>query len=125
MQFDKDLNSDQAELFLEIREYLTAEIEKYVEKVIEKYSDNITSLFSKELCGGFCYIRTKDKGVHIGWFRGVNIEDKHGLLFGNGKQIRGQMIHKLDKAQKEAISSYVMQSYYALIEKEELKRMKK
>ena len=124
MQFDKDLNSEQAELFLEVREYLTLEIQKYVEKVQEKYSDNITSLFTKELSGGFCYIRTKESGVHIGWFRGVNIKDKYGFLVGNGKQIRGQIINKLDKSQKEAISYYVMQSYYVLVEKEELKKIK-
>lgn len=45
MQIDKDLNSEYAELYLDIKEHLTSEIEKYVEKVKEKYSDNITTIY--------------------------------------------------------------------------------
>ena len=122
MQIDKDLNSDQAELFLDVREFITSEIEKYVEKVKEKYSENITSLFCKEFNSGFCYLRVKDGYVHIGWFNGSRITDKFGLLFGNGKQIRGQKVNLLDDGCKEAISYYVEQSYISLLEKEALKR---
>ena len=125
MQFDKDLNSQKAELFLEVRECLTSEIEKYVDKAIEKYSENITSIFAKELCGGFCYIRVKEDYVHIGWFRGAEINDKNGLLVGKGKQIRGHIIRSLDEAQKKAIAYYIMQTYYILVEKHELQKMRK
>ena len=125
MQFDKDLNSDQAELFLDVRELITDEIQKYSQKVKEKYSDNITSLYAQELCSGFCYIKTKDNYVRIGWFNGAKIVDKHGLLFGSGKQIRGQKVQVLDKALKEAIAFYVEQSYILLVEKDELKKMKR
>lgn len=124
MQFDKDLNSEKAELFLEVREFITSEIEKYVEKVREKYSQNITSLFCKEFNGGFCYLRVKDGFVHIGWFCGKKIIDKYGLLFGSGKQIRGQKIIALGKDEKDAIASYVKQSYLILVEKAELKKMR-
>ncbi len=122
MQFDKDLNSENAELFLEVRECLTAELEKYIEKVIEKYSDNITSLFAKELCGGFCYIRTKENYIHIGWFRGVDIKDEYGFLTGNGKQIRGQRVKALGVKEKEAIAFYAKESYILLVEKDALKK---
>ncbi|MEA2072557.1 MAG: hypothetical protein U9O86_03150 [Campylobacterota bacterium] len=125
MQFDKDLNSEQAELFLDVRAFITEEIEKYVQKVREKYSDNITSLFCREFSGGFCYLRVKDAAVHIGWFCGVKISDKHGLLFGNGKQIRGQKVRVLGKKEKEAIAYYVKESYLVLIEKEELKKARR
>ncbi len=125
MQFDKDLASDQSELFLSVRAYITDEIELYVDKVKEKYSDNITSLFCKEFSSGFCYIRVKDNYVHIGWFNGARIEDKFGLFFGNGKQIRGQKITLLDKNCKKAISYYVEQSYISLIEKEAIKELRK
>lgn len=125
MQFDKDLNSEQAKLFLDVRAFITTEIEKYIEKVVEKYSQNITSLFCKEFSGGFCYLRVKDNSVHIGWFCGAHIDDKYGFFLGNGKEIRGQKIKVLDKIQKEAIAFYVEQSYIILVEKDELKRMKK
>lgn len=124
MQFDKDLNSEKAELFLEVREYITDEIEQYCNKVIEKYSDNITSLFCKELSRGFCYLRVKDDSVHIGWFNGAMIEDKFELLFGKGKQIRGQKIKLLDEVCKKAITYYVEQSYILMIEKDAIKKRK-
>lgn len=124
MQIDKDLNSQYAELFLDVREYLTSEIQNYVDMVKEKYSDNITSLFCKEFSSGFCYIRVKDDYVHIGWFNGSKIVDKYGFLFGCGKQIRGQKVKVLDDVQKEAIAFYVEQSYISLVEKNELKRMR-
>ena len=122
MQFDKDLNSDQAELFLDVREFISQEIEIYIEKVIEKYSDNITTLTSKELGRGFCYIRTKDDYVHIGWFCGAEIVDRFDLLLGNGKMIRGHKIKVLDKINKEAIAFYVKETYITLVEKAELKK---
>ncbi len=122
MQIDKDLNSDQAELFLDVRAFITSEIENYVEKVKEKYSDNITSLFCKEFSSGFCYLRVKDDYVHIGWFNGSKMEDRFGFLFGKGKQIRGQKVKILDVRCKEAISFYVKESYILLVEKYALKR---
>ena len=125
MQFDKDLNSEKSELFLDVREYLTNEIEIYVDKVIEKYSDNISSLFCKEFNSGFCYIRVKDNYVHIGWFNGSKIEDKFEFLFGNGKQIRGQKINILDEECKKSISYYVEQSYIRLVEKDAIKSLRK
>lgn len=124
MQIDKDLNSQYAELFLDVREYITSEIQNYVDMVKEKYSDNITSLFCKEFSSGFCYIRVKDDYVHIGWFNGSKIDDQYGFLFGSGKQIRGQKVKVLDDVQKEAIAFYVEQSYISLVEKNELKRMR-
>lgn len=122
MQFDKDLNSQKAELYLDVRAFLTDEIEIYVEKVLEKYSDNITTIFCKEFSSAFCYIKVKDDYVHIGWFNGSKIQDKYGLLFGNGKQIRGQRVYTLDEKHKKCIAFYVKQSYILLVEKDALKK---
>ena len=125
MQIDKDLNSPQAQLYLDVKEFITNEILKYVADVREKYSENITSLFTKEFSGGFCYLRVKDSQVHIGWFCGAHIEDKFSLFLGQGKQIRGQKLYKFDTFEKEAISYYVKQSYFYLIEKNELQKLHK
>ena len=120
MQFDKDMNSPFTSLFLEIRDLIMKEIG---EDVKEKYSDNITSFFSKE--GGFCYLRTYETHVHIGWFRGVSFDDKYKLLIGNGKTIRGHRLTRLDKKNKDAIKSYIQQTKIFLIEHNELAKMKK
>lgn len=119
MQFDKDLNSNQAELFLAVREYIIKCIGKDTD---ERYRDNITSYYSKE--GGFCYLRTYHDYIHIGWFRGVHIEDKYNLLFGSGKTIRGQRIKKFDKKIKKSIAYYIEQTFFFLIEHNELKKLK-
>jgi len=128
MQFDKDMNSNQAELFLEIRDFIIVQIEKHGLHVKEKFSENITSYFSQEYQSGFCYLRTKGTSknnyVHIGWFRGAKFYDKTDLLFGKGKTIRGQIVTILDKIQKEAISSYIEQTEIILIENDERKKAK-
>jgi len=120
MQFDKDLNSIHAELFLEVRELIKNCIGNDVK---EKYSENITSYFSSE--GGFCYLKTYETHLHIGWFRGININDKYGFLFGNGKTIRGQKVKVLDKKTKESIEYYIKEILIFLIEHNELQKLKK
>ena len=125
MQFDKDLNSSKAELFLDVREFITNEIRIYVEKVVEKYSENITTLHSKDFSSGFCYIKVKDDYVHIGWFNGSKINDKIGFLFGTGKHIRGHKIHVLNDESKRALSYYIKESYILLVEKEAIKSLRK
>ena len=120
MQFDRDLNSKNAKLFLQVRDFIMDCIGK---DVFEKQSENITSYFSKE--GGFCYLRTKNDYLHIGWFRGVFIEDRYSLLFGKGKTIRGHKVKKFDKLQKEAIKYYIDETLSFLIEHNELKKLKK
>jgi len=99
MQIYKDIAGINSELFLKTREYI---IKLIGEDSFEKYSKNITSYYSKEE-GGLCYLRTKDDYLHIGWFRGVYINDKYDCLFGNDKTIRGQKVYKLDKETKESI----------------------
>ncbi len=124
MQFDKDMNSNQAELFLEVRDFIILQIEEQGLHVKEKFSQNITSYFCEEFQSGFCYLRTKDDYVHIGWFRGAKFYDKTDLLFGKGKTIRGQKIKIFNAIQKEAISSYIEQTEIILIENDERRKVK-
>jgi len=125
MRFDVDMNSEYAELFLDVRGYIIKQIEKNNHKAIEKFSQNITSLYCNEYKTGFCYIRTKDNYVHIGWFQGINLNDSSNILFGNGKIIRGQIVKKLDKTHKEAIKSFVKQTFLLLLEKQEREMLRK
>jgi hypothetical protein len=125
MQIDKDLNSEYAELYLDVRKFVSLEIEKYSEQVIEKYSQNITTLYGKGFCSAYCYLRIKDDFVWIGWFNGTRIVDEFGFFFGDGKQIRGQRVRILDDKCKQAIAYYVEQSYISLLEKDAIKKMRK
>ena len=125
MQFDRDMNSDVAELFLDVREFIIKEIEKNDTKVIEKQTEHLTSFYTNEFCNGFYYLKTKENHVHIGWFKGAMIEDTHNMLLGNGKIMRGQKIKKLDKTQKNAIKFYIKQMQIILTEHDEKKQLKK
>jgi len=125
MQFDKDMNSAQAELFLDVRAFIIKHIEKARLTAVERYTANITSYYSQEHDGGFCYIKTKGDYVHIGWFHGVNLKDRNKLLLGNGKILKGQKITQLDKFQKNSIKSFIEQTQVLLIEKSEKKKIKK
>lgn len=117
--FEKDSNSEYAELFLAVRDYIKICIGNDVK---EKYSENITTFYSKE--GGFCYIKVKDDYIHLGWFRGRYINDKYNLLFGKGKTIRGQKVYKLDKSTRESIRHYINETLMFLFEHNELMKMK-
>ncbi len=116
--FEKDTTGEHAELFLQVRDFVKTCIGNGAK---EKYSENITTLYSKE--GGFCYIRVKDDYVHLGWFRGRHINDRYGLLFGNGKTIRGQKVYKLDKPTRDAIRHYVNETLIFLFEHNELMKL--
>ena len=120
MQYDKDMASQHAELFLQTIAYLSDLIG---EDIKVKYSEYITSYFSD--VGGICYVKTNTKGVHIGWFRGAYVEDHFGKLVGRGKTIRAHEITKLDKTEKEAMAYYVQESIFFLLGHEDRKKMKK
>ncbi|WP_294966376.1 hypothetical protein [Sulfurimonas sp.] len=119
MRFDVDMNSEQAELFIKVREFIISEIQNQDTKAIEKFSQNITSFYCKEYKTGFCYIKTKDDYVHLGWFQGVNLVDKTEQLFGSGKNIRAQKIKTFSKIEKDAMASYIKQTFILMMEHEE------
>jgi len=118
--FEKDSNTSLAELFLQVRDFVKICIGN---RVKEKYRENITSYFSTE--GGFCYLKAYDEYIHIGWFRGINIDDKYHQLFGDGKTVRGQKVYSLDKATRDTIRYYIEQTLIFLIEHNELMKMRK
>jgi hypothetical protein len=124
MQFDRDVNSELSELYLDVRAYIMQCIDTDENNIIENFTDNLTSYFHKEYHSGFCYIRVKDDFVHIGWFRGASMIDIPNQFFGNGKCLRGQKIKKLDTKTKKAIKYYVEETKGILIELAEKKKFK-
>lgn len=81
MQFDKDLRSEFKELFLQARELLLS-----YEGIIETKKERITTYSNRD--SGICHMRTMPYGVDFGFLKGAKMEDKFGVLTGNGKAIR-------------------------------------
>ncbi|MEE9439883.1 MAG: DUF1801 domain-containing protein [Saprospiraceae bacterium] len=81
MQYEKDLKSEFKELFLEARTLLLS-----YEGIIETKKERITTYSNKK--GVICHMRTMPYGIDFGFLKGAKMEDKLGLLIGNGKAIR-------------------------------------
>lgn len=109
--FERDSRTEQAELFLALRDYIKICIGNGVK---EKQRENVTSFFARE--GGFCSIRVKESAVLIGWFRGSSIGDPFGLLEGSGKRLRTQKAVLLDRETRSAVRHYVLESRIRLLE---------
>jgi len=119
MQFDKDINSSQGELFLQVREYMLNNIDE----VYEDCNEHITSYKTK--MGMYCYLKVKNDYVHIGWGRGAKLEDSKNVLIGDGSIVRGQKIVKLDTQTKKILKDFINQTTIILIEHSELKKLRK
>jgi hypothetical protein len=81
MQFDIDIQSVYKNLFLDVRDLLLSNpnITEIKKERITTYSD---------INGGICHLRTTQKGVDIGFLKGIHLEDKLSLLHGKGKLVR-------------------------------------
>ena len=78
MQYDKDLESEHKELFLEAREFLLS-----FNGIIETRKERITTYSNEK--GGICHMRTMPYGIDFGFLKGAKMEDPFNLLTGNGK----------------------------------------
>ena len=100
MQYDKDLQSEHKDLFLQARAFLLS-----FEGIIETKKERITTYSNKK--GGICHMRTMPYGIDFGFLKGAKMEDKLGLLTGNGKAIRVLPQKELNK---EAVEYYLKQA---------------
>lgn len=117
--FQKDSNSEYAELFLLIRDYIKASIGNGVK---QRDNKNTTSFCTND--GGYCSIRVKDDYICIIWFKGSLINDKYNNLTGNGKYARNQKIYNLNSNTREMIRYYIQETFIKLVEYNELNRLK-
>jgi len=118
--FEKDSNSEQAELFLLVKDYIKACIGNGVK---EKFNKNTTSFYIKE--GGVCSIKVKDDFIYVNWFQGAYLNDKFNLLKGKGNLSKNQKIYNLDIKMRETIRYYIKESFIRLVELDELKKIRK
>lgn len=100
MQFEKDMESEFRELFLSVRQFLLS-----FEGIEETMKVRITTYSNKN--GGICHIRTTEKGVDVGFLKGIQIPDKYGLLAGKTKKMR---VYSITELRKDVLGYYVAES---------------
>lgn len=99
-QFEKDLLSNNKDLFLETRELILS-----YPQMMELQKSIITTFANDN--GPICNMRTMNKTLEITFLKGINLKDKHKLLTGSGKEMRSLTIDNLDK---EILSYYIQQA---------------
>lgn len=100
MQYDKDLQSEHKDLFIQAREFLLS-----FEGMTETKKERITTYSNQN--GGICHMRTMPYGIDFGFLKGAKMEDKLGLLTGKGKAMRVLPQKELNK---EAVEYYTRQA---------------
>ena len=100
MQYDKDLESEFKELFLQAREILMSH-----EGIVETKKPRITTY--SNIKGGICHLRTMPYGIDFGFLKGAKMKDALGLLTGKGKAMR---VLPLKQLNKEVIDYYIKQA---------------
>lgn len=100
MQYDLDIHSSHAQLFLEIRGLVLG-----YTNIEETKKERITTY----ACNGYgiCHIRTTKTGVDIGFLKGVLIKDVFSLLTGDTKKMR---VLSLNIMNEKALRYYITES---------------
>jgi hypothetical protein len=60
--------------------------------------------------GPFCYFKAFKSAVNFGFWRGVDIDDPHALLQGQGEKMRHVKLGGVDDIDEEAFADYVRQA---------------
>ncbi len=100
MQYDKDLQSEHKDLFIQARVFLLS-----FDGIIETKKERITTYSNKK--GGICHMRTTSYGIDFGFLKGAKMDDELGLLTGQGKALRVLPQKELNK---EAVTYYLKQA---------------
>ena len=61
----------------------------------------------KKMSDGYTYILPHKSWVNLGFFRGVDLPDPHGLLEGTGKKLRHIKIRSLEDAENPMIHALI------------------
>lgn len=101
MQFEKDLQSEHKELFLQARELLLS-----FEGINETKKERITTYSNEK--GGICHMRTMPYGIDFGFLKGARMEDDFNVLMGKGKVIR--VLPQKGILEKKIVMHYLYQA---------------
>jgi hypothetical protein len=76
-------------LALAVRRFVLTETPRATETIYDAYNAvAIGYSFTGRLKESFCHIAVYSKHVNLGFNRGVDLDDRRGILQGNGKQVR-------------------------------------
>jgi hypothetical protein len=70
-----------------------------------------------EVNGPFCYMKAFKNSVNFGFWRGIDLDDPHGLLQGTGEKMRHVKLAGLEDIDDEAFAAYVKQAVRRNMEK--------
>ena len=101
LQYNKDLQSEHRDLFLEARQFLLS-----FEGIQETKKERITTYSNEK--GGICHLRTMPYGVDFGFLKGGKMKDDLGILTGKGKTLR--ILSQKDVLKKEQVQYYIIQA---------------
>ena len=118
VQYDIDMRSPLAELFLKVRAVLLE-----YDEIWEVKKQNITSYFCKE--GGICYLRTKEDQLIIGLFQGICLEELYDLAAEKTKQIRHINYKRLDDLDIPYLQAIIKNSMICAMQKKERNQLKR
>jgi hypothetical protein len=97
------LNDDQAEIVSQVRGIILAAAPEADESI--KWAQPVY-----EINGPFAYIKAFKNSVNFGFWRGVDIQDSHGLLVGSGEKMRHIKLVTLEDINEDAFKDYVLQT---------------
>jgi hypothetical protein len=63
-----------------------------------------------ELNGPFCYMKAFKNSLNLGFWRGIDLKDPHGLLQGTGAKMRHVKLTSSDDIAEQAFTDFVRQA---------------
>jgi hypothetical protein len=63
-----------------------------------------------ETNGPFCYIKAFKNSVNLGFWRGVDIKDPHGLLQGSGEKMRHIKLTSVNDIDQKVFTDFISQA---------------
>ncbi len=118
MQFDHDLQSPYADLFLRVRDLLLG-----FDEIHEVTNPNQTTY--KET-GGYavCLMRTREDGLHLVFAQGAKLEGRYPELRGDGKVVRYLLLHSKKDMDEETIKAMIEESLVLTLEQREMRTLR-
>ena len=116
MQFDVDINSKFADLFLKVRETLLS-----FEEIRELKNAKQTSYYDEY--SSICFMRTRPKGLTIAFGNGAKLNELFPILEGSQKIVRHLYVASIDEFDEGLMRRLIEESLILNIEKDAIKAM--
>ena len=118
MQFDEDLNSKHADMFLKLREIVLS-----FDDIYEKKNAKQTSYY--DAYSSICFIRLKKNTLVFALANGARLSEKFSQIVGEQKIVRHIYFKNKDEIDEALVKAIIEESLILNIEKDAIKEMKK